>query len=125
VSEVFRDGYVSNDAKQGAAWPSSVRAVRCWVKSRNERNPYCLLPSGYAGDSGKTAYASREEGGDDVRSSWPLRLGRHTCYNGRYRVQQAGNSKRITKSLSQFGLGSATRPYEAGIASNRISAMMR
>ena len=28
------------DAKQGAAWLSSARAVRCWVKSRNERNPY-------------------------------------------------------------------------------------
>ena len=125
MSECFRDGIVSNDAKQGAAWPSSVRAVRCWVKSRNERNPYRLLPSGRAGDSVETAYASREEGGDDVRSSWPLRPGRHTCYNGRYRVQRAGNSKRITKSLSQFGLGSATRPYEAGIASNRISAMMR
>ena len=25
----------------GAAWLSSARAVRCWVKSRNERNPYC------------------------------------------------------------------------------------
>ncbi len=25
---------------QGAAWLSSARAVRCWVKSRNERNPY-------------------------------------------------------------------------------------
>ncbi len=24
----------------GAAWLSSARAVRCWVKSRNERNPY-------------------------------------------------------------------------------------
>ncbi len=23
-----------------------------------------------------------EEGGDDVKSSWPLRLGRHTCNNG-------------------------------------------
>ena len=26
----------------GAAWLSSARVVRCWVKSRNERNP-CLL----------------------------------------------------------------------------------
>ncbi len=25
---------------------------------------------------------SREEGGDDVKSSWPLRAGLHTCYNG-------------------------------------------
>ena len=24
----------------------------------------------------------REEGGDDVKSSWPLRAGLHTCYNG-------------------------------------------
>ena len=29
----------------GAAWLSSARAVKCWVKSRNERNPYCLLPA--------------------------------------------------------------------------------
>jgi len=27
--------------KTGAAWLSSARVVRCWVKSRNERNP-CL-----------------------------------------------------------------------------------
>jgi hypothetical protein len=25
----------------GGAWLSSARVVRCWVKSRNERNP-CL-----------------------------------------------------------------------------------
>ena len=25
---------------RGAAWLSSARVVRCWVKSRNERNPY-------------------------------------------------------------------------------------
>ncbi len=28
----------------GAAWLSSARVVRCWVKSRNERNPCVLLP---------------------------------------------------------------------------------
>src|SRR5438067_9903099 len=27
------------DGCTGAAWLSSARAVRCWVKSRNERNP--------------------------------------------------------------------------------------
>ncbi len=28
----------------GGAWLSSARVVRCWVKSRNERNPYfCCL----------------------------------------------------------------------------------
>src|SRR5215467_13269303 len=30
----------------GAAWLSSARVVRCWVKSRNERNPRLQLPSG-------------------------------------------------------------------------------
>ena len=39
----------------GAAWLSSVRAVRCLVKSTNERNPYDPLPSGNAGNSGHTA----------------------------------------------------------------------
>ena len=69
----------------GGAWLSSARVVRCWVKSRNERNPYSMLPAGNAGDSWKTAGVNSEEGGDDVKSSCPLRLGLHTCYNGRYR----------------------------------------
>ena len=35
---------------------------------------------------------------------------------------QAGNSKQIPKISPQFRLGSATRPHEVGIASNRGSA---
>ena len=66
----------------GAAWLSSARAVRCWVKSRNERNPYCQLPACKDGDSSGTAGDKPEEGGDDVKSSWPLCPGLHTCYNG-------------------------------------------
>ena len=38
-------GCPSGSPKTGAAWLSSARAVRCWVKSRNERNPYPLLPA--------------------------------------------------------------------------------
>jgi hypothetical protein len=66
----------------GAAWLSSARVVRCWVKSRNERNPRLQLPSGWAGHSEETAGDKPEEGGDDVKSSWPLCPGLHTCYNG-------------------------------------------
>ena len=40
VSDRVGNNPVSNDTKLGAAWLSSARAVRCWVKSRNERNPY-------------------------------------------------------------------------------------
>ena len=72
-------------AHTGGAWLSSARVVRCWVKSRNERNPYCQLLTGRAEHSGETAADKVEEGGDDVKSSWPLRPGLHTCYNGRYR----------------------------------------
>ena len=40
VSEFCRKVEGRKDTKLGAAWLSSARAVRCWVKSRNERNPY-------------------------------------------------------------------------------------
>ena len=38
--------------------------------------------------SSETARVNREEGGDDVKSSCPLCLGLHTCYNGWYREMQ-------------------------------------
>src|ERR1043165_105425 len=109
----------------GAAWLSSARAVRCWVKSRNERNPYLQLPTGQAGNSGETAVVRREEGGDDVKSSWPLCPGLHTCYNGEDKGLLPGDRMLISKTSSQFRLESATRLHEAGIASNRASAMAR
>ena len=98
LSDRFRDGLFLRDRQQGAAWLSSARAVRCQVKSYNERNPYAQLPAGKAGDSGGTARASGEEGGDDVKSARPLRPGRHTCYNGRYRGQPPGDRERISKA---------------------------
>ncbi len=67
----------------GGAWLSSARVVRCWVKSRNERNPYFVLPARYGGDSQETAGVNSEEGGVEVKSSCPLHLGLHTYYNGR------------------------------------------
>ncbi len=65
----------SSDILQGAAWLSSARAVRCQVKSYNERNPCRQLPASKVGDSDGTAGANREEGGDDVKSSRPYVLG--------------------------------------------------
>ena len=49
----------------GAAWLSSARVVRCWVKSRNERNPCGRLP--------------QPEGGNPVGGSRP----RLPCETGR------------------------------------------
>ena len=109
----------------GAAWLSSARVVRCWVKSRNERNPCRMLPPGNAEHSYETAGDKPEEGGDDVKSSWPLRVGLQTCYNGCDSEQRCCKAKQISKSVAQFGLQAATRLHEAGIASNRRSAMLR
>ena len=111
----------ARDTNTGAAWLSSARVVRCWVKSRNERNPHYLLPP-ERGHSDETAHDEWEEGGDDVKSPWPLCLGLHTCYNGRYKRLLSSNVKPTRKSRSKFGLRSATRPHEVGIASNRGSA---
>jgi hypothetical protein len=112
----------AREAGTGGAWLSSARVVRCWVKSRNERNPHPLLPAGYAGYSEGTAPVNGEEGGDDVKSSCPLRPGLHTCYNGRYRGLQTREGELIPQSRSKFGLQAATRLHEGGIASNRASA---
>jgi hypothetical protein len=110
---------------RGAAWLSSARVVRCWVKSRNERNPCPLLPYFQKWNSTETASDKLEEGGDDVKSSWPLCPGLHTCYNGRYRGSLTREGEPIPKSRPQFGLQAATRLHEAGIASNGISERCR
>ena len=72
--------------------------------------------------SSDTAGDKPEEGGDDVKSSCPLCSGLHTCYNGRYNEPPTCESEQISKNRSQFGLHSATRVHEVGIASKRRSA---
>src|SRR5690242_9192542 len=109
----------------GAAWLSSARVVRCWVKSRNERNPCPVLPCPQGRNSQETASDKLEEGGDDVKSSWPLCPGLHTCYNGRYKAPRTREREPIAENRSQFGLQAATRLHEAGIASNGRSERCR
>ncbi len=51
-----------------------------------------------------------------------------TCsrrYNGRYNGMRHGDVERIPENRSQFGLESATRLHEGGVASNRGSATPR
>jgi hypothetical protein len=91
----------------GAAWLSSARAVRCWVKSRNERNPCRRLDF-----SDETAAINVEEGGDDVKSARPLHPGRHTRYNGRYR---GSANSRGGANPSKTGLSSDWRLQPASM----------
>ena len=121
-----RERTVSNpEPSTGAAWLSSARVVRCRVKSHNERNPCLQLPARHGGDSGGTAGVKPEEGGDDVKSSWPLCPGLHTCYNGAHRGKPTREGEPIPKNAPQFRLQAATRLHEVGIASNRRSATLR
>src|SRR5208282_5237199 len=108
MDQLMKVGLPARDRSIGAAWLSSARVVRCWVKSRNERNPCPVLPADNAGDSQETAGVNSEEGGDEVKSSCPLRPGLHTCYNGRYKGLLFREDERIPKSRSQFGSESAT-----------------
>ena len=49
-----------------------------------------------------TAGDNPEEGVDDVKSSWPLHPGLHTCYNGRYN----GSQNREVEPIPKAGLSS-------------------
>ena len=73
----------------------------------------------------RTAPDNGEEGGDEVKSAWPLCPGLHTCYNARYKVSRTREGELIGKNRSQFGSQAATRLREAGIASNGVSERRR
>ena len=95
----------------GLSPATSATLVVSWMC----RYTYTFLSSETAGDK-------PEEGGDDVKSSCPLCSGLHTCYNGWYNERPTRESEQISKNQSQFGLHSATRVHEVGIASKRRSA---
>ena len=48
--------------------------------------------------SSPTAARNAEEGGDDVKSARPSRLGRHTRYNGRGSERRGGDAEPISKA---------------------------
>ncbi len=72
------------DELRGGAWPSPVRAVRCPVKSGNDRDPHpLLLPRSFSkGHSEGTAADKVEEGVGHGRSVCPESSGPHASCNG-------------------------------------------
>ncbi len=52
-----------------------------------------------------TAGIKPEEGGDDVKSAWPLYPGLHTRYNGKYN----GSQSREVEPILKIGLSSDCR----------------
>ena len=73
--------------------------MRCWFKYRNERNPCVLLPPDcFRSTRDRLPHLNEEEGGDDVKSVWPLRPGLHTCYNAWYNGKQDREVEQIPKT---------------------------
>src|ERR1044071_6501781 len=70
-----RDGGFLRDADTGAAWLSSARVVRCWVKSRNERNPRLQLRAVRPGTLEKLPVTSRRKVGMTSSPHGPYGLG--------------------------------------------------
>ena len=85
--------------------------MRCSVKSANERNPRRVLHV-----SRGTAGIKPEEGGDDVKSAWPLYPGLHTRYNGRYN----GSLSREVEPIPKAGLSSDHRLQLACVKSELL-----
>ena len=59
----------------GGAWLSSARVVRCWVKSRNERNPCSMLPAVRPGTHGRLPVPNRRKVGMTSNHHAPYVLG--------------------------------------------------
>ena len=111
---------ILRDIETGGAWLSSARVVRCWVKSRNERNPYCQLLRKRT--LARLPLTKRRKVG--------MTSNHHALYDlGYTRTTMAFNKEKQdreveqnSKTTSQFRLQAATRLHEVGIASNRGSA---
>jgi hypothetical protein len=72
----YRDVAVSSAGSHtGVAWLSSARVVRCWVKSRNERNPHPYLPAVRPGTIRKLPVINRRKVGMMSSHHGPYGLG--------------------------------------------------
>ena len=100
---------------------SSARVVRCWVKSRNERNPRRVLP---AFSWALTRDCRRQAGGRRGRRQVIMPLMPWAAHVLQWPAQWVATPRggADPESRPQFGSQAATRLREAGVASNRGSA---
>ncbi len=101
---------------------SSCREMLGYVPQRAQPPCPVATPTRVGSTLDRLPRLNGEEGGDDVKSVWPLRPGLHTYYNGWYKGKQDRQVEQIPENRPQFRLLSATRRHEAGIASNGASA---
>ncbi len=114
-----------SDEPRGSAWPPSARAVRCPVKSGNERDLYPQMLTthfenrAHCGD----CLGNKEEGAGNGRSVCSESSGLHARNNGTDNGLQLRKEKLNLETVSKFRLRIVTHPHDAGIPSNRISSV--
>lgn len=87
----------------GGVWLSSARAVRCWLSlATSAILVFCCHR--WVWNLEQIAYDKSEEGEDEVKSSCPLCLGQHTCYNGRGKGSRSRECELTPKIHPQLGL---------------------
>ena len=87
----------------GGAWLSSARVVRCWVKSRNERNPYLMLPALWVGTHERLPQTMRRKAGMTSNHHAPYDLGYTRTTMGVNRRKRDREMEQTRETLSQFG----------------------
>ncbi len=94
----------SSDRVTGGAWLSSARVVRCWVKSRNERNPCSMFqhaPSGVVGTHWRLPGSTRRKVGMTSSHHAPYVLGcKHATMAGTEGCDTARWSESLKAGLS-------------------------
>ena len=90
------------DKPRGSAWPSSARAVRCPVKSGNERDLHLQLLTALSEDRAhcRDCPGNREEGAGYGRSVCSESSGLHARNNGKDNGTQLRKEKLILETLS-------------------------
>ena len=89
------EGSFLRKAETGGAWLSSARVVRCWVKSRNERNPVISCQHS-VGHSSETAGVNRRKVGMTSNHHAPYVLGYTRATMG-YNEKQDREMEQISK----------------------------
>ena len=112
-------------AHTGGAWLSSARVVRCWVKSRNERNPRRMLPAVRPGTHARPPASSRRRVGTTSSHHAPYALGctRATMAGTEGCHPARGSGSRKAGPSSDWGLQPAPMKSELLVIADQHAAV--
>ena len=112
-------------AHTGGAWLSSARVVRCWVKSRNERNPYTMLPAPRVGTHAGPPESIRRRAGTTSSHHAPYALGctRATMAGTEGCHPARGSGSRKAGPSSDWGLQPAPMKSELLVIADQHAAV--